>query len=366
MKSLLKHSWKFIGILLLAYVFSMIILVPMGPGLEGAEVVLKEDGELVLKVDGFATHFAADVTDEADANKPTRAFLKEFGSEGRFIEAKSITIKSSQALVIKWNLPDTLPVKSWGLVINTPIDGTLWIPNVLFHEPVIHAEPSSSSLLWTDINNADLHEQQLSFHFPYQPRIVESIRNLMLHVPMWFTMFLLMGIGVYNSITSLARYGGQNQLRKDIRAEAAVKVGLLFGILGLITGSLWARFTWGAWWVDDPQLNGAMVTVLVYLGYMTLRTTIKDDELRKKMSAVYNIFAFVILIVLLMILPKYTESLHPGKGDNPAFSKYDLDSALRLAFYPAVIGWMLLGTWMYLLSVRLERVRRKIRTKLEY
>jgi heme exporter protein C len=99
---------------------------------------------------------------------------------------------------------------------------------------------------------------------------------------------------------------------------------------------------------------------------MTLRSTIKDEELKVKMSAVYNIFAFVILVVLLMILPKYTDSLHPGKGDNPGFNEFDLDKSLRLAFYPAVVGWMLLGTWMYLLSVRFERVKGKIRTKLEY
>ena len=366
MKSLLKHSWKFIGILLLAYVFSMIILVPLGPGLERAAIVMKEQGELVIKVKGFATHFGTDRTDVTDSDKPTRAFLKEQGGKDRLIEAKSITIESSDILIIKWHLPDTLPVKSWGLFINAPVDGTLWMPNVLFHEPVVLADPKKSNPFSDEILIVDLNERQLGFHFPSLPRVVESMRNLMLHVPMWFTMFLLMGIGVYNSIASLGRKDLQNQIRQDIRAEAAVKVGLLFGILGLITGSLWARFTWGTWWVDDPQLNGSMVTVLVYLGYMTLRSTIKDEELKVKMSAVYNIFAFVILVVLLMILPKYTDSLHPGKGDNPGFNEFDLDKSLRLAFYPAVVGWMLLGTWMYLLSVRFERVKGKIRTKLEY
>ena len=366
MNSIFKHSWKFIGILLLAYVFSMIILVPLGPGLEEAEIVKNESGELVMKVKGFNTHYSTEEQDIADTGKATRAFLRESGGKARLIEAKSITIESSEVVVIQWDLPDTLPVKSWGLFINSHIDGTLWMPNVLFHEPVVLGESTDNNSFSDELLIESLNEKTLGFHFPNQPRIVESIRNLMLHVPMWFTMFLLMGISVYNSIASLSRSGGQSQLRNDLRAESAVKIGLLFGILGLITGSFWARFTWGAWWVDDPQLNGAMVTVLVYLGYTTLRSTIKDDELRMKMSAVYNIFAFVILFVLLMILPKYTESLHPGKGGNPAFSKYDLDSALRLAFYPAVVGWMLLGTWMYLLSLRFERVKRKITSKLEH
>ena len=67
-----------------------------------------------------------------------------------------------------------------------------------------------------------------------------------------------------------------------------------------------------------------------------------------------------LLFVLLMVLPRFTESLHPGKGGNPAFSSYDLDSALRAAFYPAVLGWMILGTWMYQLQLRIEQTRERI------
>ena len=186
---------------------------------------------------------------------------------------------------------------------------------------------------------------------------MESIRNLMLHVPMWFTMFLLMGISFAQSIRTL-RLGGDPD--RDLRAVASVKVGLWFGVLGLLTGSLWARFTWGAWWVDDPQLNGAFVTVMVYAGYLVLRGSVQDAKLRSRLSAVYNLFGFCLLVVLLMVLPRFTESLHPGKGGNPAFSSYDLDSALRAAFYPAVLGWMILGTWMYSLQLNMERLTQRI------
>ena len=86
---------------------------------------------------------------------------------------------------------------------------------------------------------------------------------------------------------------------------------------------------------------------MVYAGYLVLRGSVQDAKLRSRLSAVYNLFGFCLLVVLLMVLPRFTESLHPGKGGNPAFSSYDLDSALRAAFYPAVLGWMILGTWMY-------------------
>ena len=69
----------------------------------------------------------------------------------------------------------------------------------------------------------DLEGADLGFHFPFQPNIMESIRNLMLHVPMWFTMFLLMGISFVQSIRTL-RVGGD--LDRDQRAVSAVKVGV--------------------------------------------------------------------------------------------------------------------------------------------
>ena len=200
---------------------------------------------------------------------------------------------------------------------------------------------------------------QLGFSFPYQPNILESIRNLLWHVPMWFAMFFVMGIGFVASLAQL-RTGKVNW---DHRAEAAVRTGLVFGLLGLATGSLWARWTWGAWWVSDPQLNGALVTVLLYSGYMVLRAAMAEDERVGRIAAVYNVFAFVMLVILLMVLPRYTESLHPGKDGNPGFNSYDLDNSLRAVFYPAVIGWGALCYWMYTLRLRMNRLEHHLLTR---
>jgi heme exporter protein C len=71
---------------------------------------------------------------------------------------------------------------------------------------------------------------------------------------------------------------------------------------------------------------------------------------------VYNIFAWVMLIVFLLILPRMTDSLHPGNGGNPGFGKYDLDNGMRLVFYPAIIGWSLLGAWLASLGIRLRQL----------
>jgi heme exporter protein C len=60
------------------------------------------------------------------------------------------------------------------------------------------------------------------------------------------------------------------------------------------------------------------------------------------------------MIVLIFVLPRLTDSLHPGNGGNPGFSNYDLDNKMRLVFYPAVIGWILIGTWIVTIRYRIR------------
>ncbi len=182
----------------------------------------------------------------------------------------------------------------------------------------------------------------------------ESIRNLYFHVPMWFGMVLILGSSVFHSIGYLRT----PLMSNDDKAVTAAHTGILFGGLGLVTGMAWARVTWGDWWVNDPKLNGAAISMLIYCAYLVLRNSLEDEGQRARISAIYNIFAFATLVPLLFILPRLTDSLHPGNGGNPGFNQYDLDSNLRLVFYPAVIGWALLGLWLTQLNARLRRLER--------
>ena len=187
----------------------------------------------------------------------------------------------------------------------------------------------------------------------------ESIRNLYFHVPMWFGMTIILTTSVVYSI----RYLRTPTVRLDTLAHESAKTGIVLGLLGLATGSLWARYTWGAWWTSDPRLNGAAIAMLIYGAYIVLRSSFTDEQQRARISAVYNIFAFAAAIPLLFVLPRLTDSLHPGAGGNPGFSKYDLDSNMRLVFYPAVIGWTLMGYWITQVSSRLEFLKQKIYEK---
>ena len=187
---------------------------------------------------------------------------------------------------------------------------------------------------------------------PDLPIIEQSIRNLFYHVSMWFAMVGMMAGSFGNAVGFLR---GEN-LSIDRRSESLAETGMLFAFLGLFTGMMWAKFTWGAWWTNDPKLNGSAITILIYLAYFVLRNGIEEPRKKARISAVYNIFAFVMMIVFIGILPRITDSLHPGNGGNPGFNSYDLDNRLRMIFYPAVIGWILVGTWIASLRYRIKNL----------
>ncbi|MCB2379400.1 cytochrome c biogenesis protein [Hymenobacter sp. BT635] len=187
----------------------------------------------------------------------------------------------------------------------------------------------------------------------------ETIRNLYFHVPMWFGMTFILIASVVYSI----RYLRNPTPELDIRSHEAARTGILMGVVGLATGSIWAKYTWGTWWTNDPKLNGAAIAMLIYGAYLVLRSSFTDEQQRARISAIYNIFAFATAMPLFYILPRLTDSLHPGAGGNPAFAKYDLDDNMRLVFYPAVIGWTLLAFWLAQVASRIALLKQKVYEK---
>jgi len=201
---------------------------------------------------------------------------------------------------------------------------------------------------------------------PELPQLGETIRNLYYHVCMWFAMMILFTISVVHAI----RYLRTLQQKFDHSSRLYAGTGILFGILGYGTGAIWASFTWAdpniplldsfSTIARDPKLIGAAVALLVYAAYMVLRDSINDIDKRARISAVYNIFAFVLLFPAIWILPRILPSLHPGNEGNPALDvKNDISSGMRVVFYPAVLGWTLLGVWITHLKIRLQKLEDK-------
>ena len=179
----------------------------------------------------------------------------------------------------------------------------------------------------------------------------QTIRNLFFHVPMWVCMNVLFLI----SLAYAVLYLRSPKVKYDIYSLEFARTGTVFGVLGLLTGAIWAKYQWGAWWSSDPKQNGAAIALLIYFAYFVLRGSLNDDEKKARIGAVYNIFAFFMLFPSIWILPRLTESLHPGglgNQGNPGLNPKDSSFAMRMVMYPAFIGWTLLGIWMATLRVR--------------
>lgn len=194
----------------------------------------------------------------------------------------------------------------------------------------------------------------LLWEVPDLPVIRQTVRNIYFHVGMWFSMMFILLVALVYSIRYLRYFRPED----DLKAFVAVKTGLLFGALGLVTGMLWAHNTWGSFWVNDPKLNGAAVGMLTYLAYLVLRGSVDGQDKKARLAAVYNVFAFVLFFVFIMILPRMAQaSIHPGIEGNPALSTGDLDPRMQKVFFPAIAGWILLALWIFNVYFRIEKLQ---------
>lgn len=205
----------------------------------------------------------------------------------------------------------------------------------------------------------------LLFDVPRLPQLQETIRNLYFHVCMWFGMMILFTTSVIYAI----KYLRSNDIKHDIYSRQFATVGIVYGVLGYATGTIWMLYTWAdpnrpeaasfSAVAREPKLIGAAIALLIYFAYLVLRDSIQDMDKKARISAVYNIFAYAFLFPTIWILPRVLPSLHPGREGNPALNYSDIDSNMRLVFYPAVIGWTLLGVWITSLKIRLSLLQEK-------
>lgn len=350
----MKIWLKVLCVLLLVYTVVSAFWYPLIPaGLE-VDLSVMRPGNNEFTFTGYNTHFVSE--------KENLQVFVAIDSTARYC-GQIVRVIDDNHAVVSVQMPDTIASANIAFVANNNTDGFIIVEQPIKNEGFQFVEGYAGNSCKISVQQ----EEHVGFGYPYQPIIMETIRNLMWHVPMWFTMFVLMTISFVQSIKSLNSGGrsddnldkilDQNKLLvSDTKAAMSASTGLIFCLLGLITGSVWARFAWGAWWTNDPQLNGAMVVFIVYVAYFILRNSTPDVEKRARLSAIFNIFAFVMMVVLLMIMPRFTEGLHPGKSGNPAFSQYDLDSSLRIVFYPAVLGFILLGYWLYRINLTVRNI----------
>ena len=131
--------------------------------------------------------------------------------------------------------------------------------------------------------------------------------------------------------------------------------------MGIITGAVWARFAWGQYWSGDIKQNMTAIALLIYAAYFILWKSFKDEKIQARVSGVFTIFAYVAMIPLIFVIPRLYDSLHPGNGGNPALGGEDLDSTMRMVFYPGIIAFTLLGFWLSNIYYRIKQLDDKMK-----
>ena len=127
----------------------------------------------------------------------------------------------------------------------------------------------------------------------------------------------MLGFGV--AVVAGVAYLVTRQRKWDIAGYAAVEVSLVFFLIAIVAGSIWARRTWGTWWTWDPRLTSAAIVELVYAAYLMLRQGIEDPDRRARFGAVYAIVAFISVPITFLSI-RILRTIHPDltQGEIPA------------------------------------------------
>ena len=342
--------WKYTSIALILYTLIAGMIVPLKSGIQSVEPGFAQTGDTVkMRFSGYNTIFSQ------GTEQPTRVWLNF--NEKYAIAGSRVKAIDDRELEAQFVLPGILPngktTAFLNVIVDHPVGGTALLPAGV--EVRQRPETTGNITDWEQQPVSNLNVQK-GFSFPYQNVIYESIRNTYYHVPMWFALMFLCVASVWHSI----KYLRNSDKQADRKAIAYTEMAVLFGFLGLFTGMVWANYAWGAPWNNDIKQITTAIALLIYLSYFILRSSFEDSEKGARLGAVYNIFAFASLIPLLYIVPRMFASLHPGATGNPAFGSQDLDNTMRMVFYPAIIGWTLLGFWIAELRARYMRLHDKV------
>jgi len=171
----------------------------------------------------------------------------------------------------------------------------------------------------------------------------------------WVGMLGFLAAAVFGAV-----YLKKRDPRWDLMSETGVEIGLVFTLVGIVSGSIWAKPVWNTWWTWDPRLTTSAVMVLIYLAYQMLRRGLDDPGRRARYSAVYAVAGFV-TVPLTFFSIRLFRTIHPVVvgGSSGMFA---MDQAMLMAFFSCLISFTVLFVdlfWhRYLLSVQADMLEK--------
>ena len=167
------------------------------------------------------------------------------------------------------------------------------------------------------------------------------VRIAFFHIPTaWVAVVAFLGAAYWG-----ARYLKTRELRYDAKSARSAILGLIFTLMATVSGAVFSKLTWGAYWNWDPRQTTIFVLLLIYAAYVTLRMTMRDERARASSSAVYALFSFIAVPFLVFILPRMFFSLHPSPVLNET-GRIDMDAVMLGALVLSLIDMTLIYIWL--------------------
>jgi heme exporter protein C len=177
------------------------------------------------------------------------------------------------------------------------------------------------------------------------------------HVPIALTAYVCFGWGAWKAL----RHLWKRERGADLESYTAIHQGVIFGVLTLVTGSIWAKASWGVWWTwSSNQLVLFLVLFLFYCAYFMLRFSVEAGERRATFSAVYAVLGvgLIPLSVIGVHVAQTNDLIHPITfNENGA----NMDGSMFLTFLVALAAMITLSVTMYLIELRGKRIDDRLR-----
>lgn len=172
-------------------------------------------------------------------------------------------------------------------------------------------------------------------------------------------------IGFLLAVFSGIMYLIKSDMQWDIIGLAGIEVGLVFSLINIVTGAIWARPIWNTWWTWDPRLVTATVMELVYVAYLMLRQGIEDPERRARFGAIYAILGFI-SVPLSFLSIRIWRTIHPvviGSNDPGAEGAFDMTPDMQTAFFFSLFTFTVFGVALLWHRIRIGRLQDKVERK---
>jgi len=189
-----------------------------------------------------------------------------------------------------------------------------------------------------------------------QSQLGEVSRIFFFHVPVaWIAALAFLFSFVFSIL-----YLKKKDITYDAKASVASRLGLLFAILATISGSIFAKSTWGSFWNWDPRETSIFILLLIYGAYFALRSAVESEEKKAALSSVYAILAFLTVPFLVFVVPRVYQSLHPTDSVINIKIHLQMPPPILATFLASLLGFTLLFIWMFKLECEINKISNKL------